>query len=146
MYVYRFINEQNEVIYIGRTNNIVRRIRQQHFGTNGHLPAVCYQQTKRVEFAQVASENEAKMYELYYIEKHHPLYNKVDIGGGSFSVELPELSWQPFEFKDEQTKPTNKDILQHVSQHIEELDNECAYANRFLRGKDQLSWLEKTNT
>lgn len=143
MYIYRFLNKTNEVIYVGRTNNIIRRIRQQHFGTSGHLPSTCYQQTKQVDFAQVESENDAKMYELYYIEKHHPIYNKADIGGGSFSVELPELPWEPFDFQATGKKITKQDVIRHVSQFSQELDDECAFANNLLREKDRVSWLEK---
>lgn len=143
MYIYKFLNEANQVIYVGRTNNIIRRIRQQHFGTSGHLPATCYQQTKQVEFAQVASENDARMYELYYIEKYHPIYNKADIGGGSFSVELPELPWKPFEFQVSGKKLTKTDIIHHVSQFVQELEDECVYVDGILRDTDRLSWMQK---
>ena len=36
LYVYRFINNNKEIIYIGRTQDIENRIRE-HFSLSGHL-------------------------------------------------------------------------------------------------------------
>ncbi len=39
-YLYRFIDEKGNVIYIGRTNDIKRRILREHFTEKTHLPNV----------------------------------------------------------------------------------------------------------
>jgi len=75
-YVYRFINANNEIIYIGKTNNIDNRISKQHFSHSGHLPRECYIETHRIEYAQFKSDNMMRIYEIYLIDKHKPLYNQ----------------------------------------------------------------------
>lgn len=146
MYIYRFVNQHDRVIYIGRTNNIVRRIRHQHFGNNGHLPKTCYNETVYVEYAKVKSENDAKIYELYYIEKYHPKYNKTDIGGGVFSIVLEDLSWIHFEFNID-TKTHTKEELETIMQTThQELQTERSYIESMLHQKDRVAWLTKLST
>lgn len=143
MYVYRFLNQANQVIYVGRTNNIIRRIRQQHFGNNGHLPKECYNETKTVEYAKVASQNDAILYELYYIEKYHPLYNTSDIGGGAFSVELDELSWQIFDFRPDKKNYKKQELEELINTVHQELRTEHVYIDRLLDRQDRVAWLDK---
>ena len=45
MYVYKFSDFNNNVIYVGKTNNIYNRMKQ-HFEGNGHLPMECYSSVK----------------------------------------------------------------------------------------------------
>lgn len=143
MYIYRFINSHNTVIYIGRTNNLIRRLRNEHFTDRGHLPVECYNETVRVEFAPVKSQNEAKLYELYYIEQYHPKYNQSDIGGGSFSFELNELSWKAFDFNTDKRNVSKQELIELLTTFNQEIDTECRYAYNLLQNKDNLSWLNK---
>lgn len=148
-YIYKFLDEQDNVIYIGRTNNIIRRIRNEHFSNTkqGHLPQACYNQTANVHYAEVASQNEAKMYELYYIEQYHPIYNQADIGGGAFSFELEALIWQEFDFNQNTTnKKTKQEIVQHIQSFQEEIADECNLIESTLRGKDTYQWLDKLDS
>ena len=48
-YVYRFKNEENEIIYVGKTKNLKQRL-SGHFGKQGHLPEKCYKEVRKVEF------------------------------------------------------------------------------------------------
>lgn len=143
-YIYRFLNQYGIVIYIGRTNNLIRRLRHEHFSKNGgHLPQSCYNETARVEYACVNSQNEAKIYELYYIEKYHPKYNQADIGGGSFSFELDELTWQVFGFSNDKQTKTKQEILDSLTNIHQTLRAECRIAEDILRHKDRVLWLDK---
>ena len=45
-YLYGFIDVEERVIYIGRTNAIRRRILKEHFADNTHLPKECYLETE----------------------------------------------------------------------------------------------------
>lgn len=145
MYVYRFINIHNQIIYVGRTNNIVRRIRNEHFSKSGrgHLPQECYNETARVEYAEVKSHNESKMYELYYIEKYHPKYNQSDIGGGAFSFELNDLIWKPFELNPTKSSKTRQEIMDTLQDFQQQLDSECRVTENVLRSADTFTWLDK---
>lgn len=143
MFIYRFLNTHQHIIYIGRTNNIVRRMRNEHFTSRGHLPVICYQETDRVEYAEVKSLNEAKMYELFLIEKHHPKYNQSDIGGGTLTFELDDLAWQTFEFNTDRQSLTKQKLSELLTTFTEEIDTEFRYANNLLRGLDTKDWLQK---
>ena len=47
-FLYRFIDSNENIIYIGRTNDIRRRLLKEHFSDNTHLPNECYLETVRV--------------------------------------------------------------------------------------------------
>ena len=76
-YVYRFKNEENEIIYVGKTKNLEQRIRT-HFGKQGHLPKECYEEVRKIEFLVVEKESLMGIKELYYIAKYQPKYNVKD--------------------------------------------------------------------
>jgi hypothetical protein len=96
-YVYRFIDESNCIIYIGRTTNMDNRMLYQHFTNKGHLKKECYEKTKKVEYAKLISESEMKIYELYLINKCNPIYNSKDKNNDFFSFELPNLKWKKYD-------------------------------------------------
>lgn len=146
MYIYRFVNKFSKVIYVGRTNNIIRRLRKEHFTKRGHLPQECYNQTESVEYASVENLNQAMMFELYYIEKFHPKYNQSDIGGGAFGVELDELSWQTFDFNTDTHTKTKKQIIDTITAFTQEFESESRFFNDILRDQDSKPWLTKLTT
>lgn len=71
-YVYKFIDTNNKVMYVGETNNIERRIRE-HLSCN---PAkTCFRKTdlkkiSRIEFLKLKTMQEGKLIEKYYILKY----------------------------------------------------------------------------
>lgn len=148
MFVYRFLDVYGKVIYVGRTNNVVRRIRNEHFTSRGHLPEECYRESVQVEYAEVKSESESKFYELYYMEKYQPKYNKRDLGGGRITFPVPELVWK--EYAPHQRSNTRGITKKELEQVIETfslaVEEEITYMNTFLRGKDNVTWLSKLDT
>ena len=76
--VYRFLDKNKNIIYIGMTNNAYIRIFQQHFTNRGHLPYECYNSTCRVDIIKLYSNLEAKGLEDYLINKYRPKFNKRD--------------------------------------------------------------------
>lgn len=76
-YVYRFKNEENEIIYVGKTKDLKQRIRT-HFGKQGHLPKECYEEVRKIEFLTFENESLMGIKELYYIAKFQPRYNSKD--------------------------------------------------------------------
>ena len=76
--VYRFLDENKNIIYIGMTNNAYRRIFKQHFTNHGHLPDECYKSTCRVDIVKLENNLEAKGLENYLINKYRPKFNKKD--------------------------------------------------------------------
>lgn len=88
-YVYRFKNEENEIIYVGKTKNLEQRIRT-HFGNQGHLPEECYKEVRKIEFLVFEKESLMGIKELYYIAKFQPKYNVADKSDYLFLSALEE--------------------------------------------------------
>lgn len=72
-YVYRFLNADEEIIYIGSCGDLFKRLRQ-HF-EHGHLGDYCYNQVLYVDYAEFRSRTEAYMYEQYEIAEYQPEFN-----------------------------------------------------------------------
>lgn len=72
-YVYRFTDKLKNVIYVGRTNNLYKRI-SAHF-SKGHLPKECYQKALNVEYIAFNTYAEMAIYELYLINYYKPEFN-----------------------------------------------------------------------
>jgi hypothetical protein len=124
-YVYLFSNQTGEVIYVGRTNNIISRLKKQHFTKNGHLPESCYNECFSVKYAKVESVNESRLYELYLISKFTPIYNTVFTNGGELSVELPELDWRYWDLNNKEN-----DIIETPS--VKKYYNEIKKDSNFI--------------
>lgn len=100
-YVYRFLDEKEKIIYIGRTENLNDRLTKQHFTIRGHLSQECYKEVKKVEVAELRSRSEMKMYEIYFINKNNPKYNVIDNKQDEFQFQLPDVEWVEFTGKKE---------------------------------------------
>lgn len=73
-YIYYFKNFQDEIIYVGRTNNIKRRMKE-HF-VNGHLLKECYNEVCTVMYSKVNdSKYDTEICETLMINKYKPKYN-----------------------------------------------------------------------
>jgi excinuclease UvrABC nuclease subunit len=93
-HVYMFLDKNDEVLYVGQTTNIIKRL-QTHFNMfDGHLPFECYEQIEKVLYCEVDSEYKMKLYESYYIIKHKTKYNKVLYNIKEAFTNLPELNWE----------------------------------------------------
>lgn len=99
-YIYKFINYENEIIYVGKTGNIMQRIKH-HFSNSGHLPQECYEQVLKIFYADVSSKYNAELLETYFINKYHPKYNnskKYKKETEDIEVDIVEPEWKEFLF------------------------------------------------
>lgn len=75
-YVYKMIDISNQVLYVGKTVNMNRRMKQ-HFSTKSHLHGRgLYENVQRIEYLNCKNEYEALQTELYYINYYKPKFNK----------------------------------------------------------------------
>ncbi|MDU6975889.1 MAG: DnaB-like helicase C-terminal domain-containing protein [Clostridiales bacterium] len=93
-YLYRFLNENNEVIYIGRTNNIERRIFKEHFTDKTHLPVECYKELRRIEYTEIEYEAQEVAFEILLIQKIKPKYNVQFKYDEQVDIEQVEHEWK----------------------------------------------------
>ena len=85
-YVYKYyINDQ--LLYVGRTNNFIERFKQ-HLRENPE-----YDKVTRIDIATFNSDGDMMLYEKYYITKLRPPLNKKDMQFSSPTFELPEPEW-----------------------------------------------------
>ncbi len=100
-YIYRFIDKHDNILYVGRTNDISRRILNEHFTSLGHLPFKCYQSVEKVQYTEFENESEEVSYEAILINKLKPKYNIQFKDDGHFNIKLPEFQWKDFIFPHE---------------------------------------------
>jgi replicative DNA helicase/predicted GIY-YIG superfamily endonuclease len=128
-YIYKFLDEDGNILYIGRTNDISRRILKEHFTALGHLPFNCYKSIEKIQYAELKNESEQVAYEAILINKLKPQYNVQFKDDGCFDVELPEFQWLDFKLPNDHyleylkgRKDKTQDIQDFLSNHIENWD------------------------
>lgn len=121
MFVYRFLDRNNNVIYIGKTKDIRQRI-STHLSTSGHLPDACYRRINKIEYIDFPTTTDMSIYELYFINKFKPEYNKRDKEESNLSAKIPNIdSWKLY--KDFTTR-ADKDfdsVIKELNETKEEL-------------------------
>lgn len=74
--IYKFYNETNELIYIGKSIHIRKRV-DQHLRNNTTQKAIKMQkEITRIEFELTGSELISLLRESYLIKQHKPIYNR----------------------------------------------------------------------
>ena len=74
-FVYKFISDKNQVLYVGKTVNMDARMKN-HFSKKSHLHGSgLYEQIQRIEYMTCKNEFEALQKELMYINFYKPRYN-----------------------------------------------------------------------
>lgn len=89
-YVYKLLDKNENVLYVGKTNDLKRRLTE-HIANQEWKNEI-----DSLYYAVCRDDFEQRTYENYYIIKSNPKYNKQD---KSFSTHiiLPELKWKKFE-------------------------------------------------
>ena len=94
-YVYRFINKKCETLYVGKTTNIYQRIRQHKQNPEAiHMLSNTYY----IQYSEMDSDYHMNMYEVHYICKDHPKYNKEFASDNDILLDIPDLKWKNFIF------------------------------------------------
>lgn len=93
-YVYKHYDIYDNIIYIGITNDIKRRIIEHISDEKGHTPIEHKRNIYSIEFATVMNKKEAEFYETYYINSYKPKYNISKNSSNEYiTIQLPELNW-----------------------------------------------------
>ena len=92
-YIYQFYNKHHECIYVGKTNNPPLRF-SQHKRDKDWFNEVEY-----IKYAECPIEYMIDIYEIYYINKINPKYNKKDIKLIHSYFQYPELNFKLYEGK-----------------------------------------------
>ena len=96
-YTYRFVDTNGNVIYVGYTGQTMAKRISQHF-TKGHLPKKCYKSIARIDYIKWDSKSDAQVMEVYYINKYHPKFNKLDKQGDRLNIQIGnEKEWKVYQ-------------------------------------------------
>lgn len=91
--IYRFLNENNEIVYVGKTTNIKNRM-YQHFISGGHLRQEQYNQVVKIEYIECKNEADMSIKEIYFINKYKPKFNISDLYKGEVhNSDYDSISW-----------------------------------------------------
>jgi predicted GIY-YIG superfamily endonuclease len=74
-FVYRILNEENEIIYVGKTESLPTRTNQHFSKSNSHLSKKAKEEFHKIQFIAMASSALMDIKEIYYINKYKPKYN-----------------------------------------------------------------------
>lgn len=89
MYLYKLIGNKDEILYIGKTNNLKNRF-------YGHKQdKYWWDEVKRIEFAQI-NNFLVDIYERFYINHYNTKYNKLDSNMNYKEFNLKLLKWSEF--------------------------------------------------
>ena len=89
-YVYR-IFYKNDIVYVGRTNDLTRRM-SQHFRSLD----IDIDKVSKIEYAELETESDMNLYELYYILKYKPSLNRKDFAKDTLTIQLDDLQFTQF--------------------------------------------------
>lgn len=117
-YIYKFIDDNKDVLYVGKTKNIEARTKS-HIKNKDWIKEGC-------EFfvAEVTNKTDMDIYELYYINKLNPIHNVSNAHGVEFSSDLDELNFYHYITIKSQDLPKvktkNKDEISILNSTYEE--------------------------
>ena len=93
-YVYRFLDEQDNIIYVGKSKQEL----EQRFRGHTHLPDDCYNLTYKIEYIECSTESDMSIKEIYYINKFRhdgTFFNVLDMTEVPVSIEFAD-KWHQY--------------------------------------------------
>ena len=96
-YTYRFVDANENIIYVGYTGQSMAKRIGQHF-EKGHLPKKCYKSIARIECIKWETKSDAQVMVVYFINKYHPIYNKLDKQNDHLNIQVTdEKEWEVYQ-------------------------------------------------
>lgn len=139
--IYRFLNCDDEIIYIGKATDLDNRFK----GSNhNHLPTQCYIETHKIEFTSFDTEYEMDLAERYYIPKYKPKYN-TQLNKKNIKIKLSEFenkTWTEYIFPNSESK---KSKYLRVNNGTEIQLNQIKYCFVRSRSKKHFVYVEIEN-
>ena len=86
-----------KIVYVGRTTQPLQTRLHGHFFKAPMMRAINIDLVSKIEYAELKSEADMFLYEIYYINKWKPSLNVDDKAHDELSVTLPELKWSEFQ-------------------------------------------------
>lgn len=91
-YIYKFYNQDDEVIYVGKTIDIKQRFYQ-------HSKKDWWHEVVKIEISELETKLWWDIYEQFYINKHKTKYNVKDTKIKYKKFDYPELDFKIYKDK-----------------------------------------------
>lgn len=93
--VYKFVNDKDEVIYVGKSKNLSARYNSHK--NEPHLDKQCYSEVRKIEYISFSSYMDAGVMERIFIAHYQPKYNIQFVKEGMQSIislkQLKSFKW-----------------------------------------------------
>jgi excinuclease UvrABC nuclease subunit len=86
-YIYKFFNNNNECLYVGKTGHLKSRFNQHK------RDKIWWAEIERIEYAICEKEFMIDLYEIYYINTLDPKYNLKDTRIKHLNFKFPQLTF-----------------------------------------------------
>lgn len=134
-YVYRFLNKANQIVYVGKTGHLEKRMTE-HFSRQGHLTEGQYKQVKKIEYTELKFQLDMDILEKYLINLWKPSFNSVDKDSNItlFSFNNVSLKWKDFDKKKiiKPKKPIVISLQKKPKNQNHYLDEEIRVSNELI--------------
>ena len=110
-----YYGEPPVLVYVGRTNQPIQTRIHGHLFKKPMQRIICISQVSKIEVAELETEADMNLYEIYYILQLHPPLNVDDKTRDYPTIELPPLTWSEWKtplwekWKDEIAKIESKE-------------------------------------
>lgn len=101
-YVYRFLDNNNRILYVGRTEFLKKRLLQ-HFNNKDVQAIRRNQKTKTIQYVSFDKKTYSAIYEIYLINLWKPKYNLLDLYDEQIEIEILDIEnlfWENIEEND----------------------------------------------
>lgn len=139
--VYRFLNNNNEIIYIGKAVDLKNRM-----NNHTHLPVKCYEEKCKIEYTEFETEDDMDFAERYYILRENPKYNTVlsNKNMNISSFDLNNRLWKIYGNKNHRTESNIRENSLSYEDKLNLLNKDLELANMKYYTLDDL-WKEDRN-
>lgn len=87
---------ESGIVYLGRTKQDLKARLRGHFFKKRLHRAINIRLVTRIEYAELKSEADMFLYEIYYINKLKPALNVDDKSRDNLTINLPEIEFKEF--------------------------------------------------
>lgn len=98
-YVYKFLDSNESLLYIGKTTSTIKNRMAQHFN-NGHLDKSIYKEVDRILYSKCLNRDDMSIKERYLIATQSPKYNTSYNNNNSFNFVIDDFNWLEFNYKE----------------------------------------------
>lgn len=136
-FVYKFLNEDNEVIYVGKTSNLPVRLAHHLSKSNSHLPEEARSEISKVQYMVIGLTSLMDIKEIYYINLYKPKYNQKYLYSDEYSFIITD-------FLNDVWIDYNLDFLKNINKENLYLKIKSIFKRK--RGNNYLVYIEYLDT